>query len=60
MNDRVKNKDMAGLLATIKGNDPRNFTKRHEEQFVLVRVISWIVVSVCRCSRNMTYRNVAH
>ncbi len=31
-------------------NDPRDSPKRHQRQFVLVRVISWIVVSVKLCS----------
>ena len=47
MNDRtMKNKVMAGVLAATKGNNPRSLTKRHQKQFVLVRVISWIGVTV--------------
>jgi CubicO group peptidase (beta-lactamase class C family) len=59
MNNRTKNKVMPRLLAPTKRNDPRrgshadsprglleNSTKKHEAQFVLVRVISGIVVSV--------------
>ena len=66
MNDRtMKNKVTAPLLAATKGNDPRrgthagsprgvlgNSSKRHQAQFVLVRVISWIVASIKHCSSN--------
>ncbi len=64
----TNNRVTARRLAATRGNDPRrsllagsprgvlgNSTKRHQKQFVLVRVTSWIVVSVDLCS-NWTLR----
>src|SRR5437879_1656566 len=52
----VNRASTARLLGQTRGNDPRNYAKTHERQFVIVRVISWIIVFVKTCSNNNDLR----